>query len=69
MNQEKTPYIVFKVGPLPSKKICFICFNKSPSKMMKNASYSILKGLFVLIILKFLSWFFGRFEKTAWLGR
>ena len=26
-----------KVGLSPSKKICFICFNKSPLKMMKNA--------------------------------
>ena len=36
----------FKVGLSPSKKIKhFICFNDSPSKMMKNASYFILKAL------------------------
>ena len=35
------------------KKI-FICFNDSPSKMMKNAFF-ILKALFVLKIFEFLS--------------
>ena len=43
-----------KVGLSSSKKI-FICFNDSPSKMMKNAFYFILKALFVLKIFKFLS--------------
>ena len=33
----------------------FICFNHSPSKMMKNVFYFILKALFVLKIFKFLS--------------
>ena len=37
------------------KKIYFICFNDSPSKVMKNAFYFILKALFVLKILKLLS--------------
>ena len=37
------------------KKICFICFNGSPPKMMKNAFYFILKARFVLKIFKFLS--------------
>ena len=32
----------------PSKKNCFICFNKSLLKMTKNAFYFILKALFVL---------------------
>ena len=32
--------------------IFFICFNDSPSKMMKNAFYFILKALFVLKIFK-----------------
>ena len=50
-------------------KICFICFDDSPSKMMKNAFYFILKALFVLKIFKFLSWLFGHVEKTAWLER
>ena len=47
------------------KKNCFICFNKSPLKMMKNAFYFIFKALFVLKIFKFLSWFFDDVEKTA----
>ena len=51
-------------------KIFFIiCFNDSPSKMMKSAFYFILKALFVLKIFKFLSWLFGHVEKTAWLKR
>ena len=37
----------------------------SPWKMMKNAFYFILKALFVVKILKLLSWFFGYVEKTA----
>ena len=32
---------------------------------MKNAFYFILKGLFVLQIFKFLSWFFGHVGKIA----
>ena len=49
------------------KKICFICFNESPLKLMKNAFYFILNTLLVLKIFKFLSWLFGHVEKTAWL--
>ena len=52
---------------LPKKN--FICFNDTPSKMMKNAFYFILKALFVLKIFKYLSWLFGRVEKTTWLER
>ena len=55
-----------KVGSSTSKKK-FICLNHSPSKMMKNAFYFILKALFVLKIFKFLSWLFGHLEKTPWL--
>ena len=51
------------------KKTLFICFNDSPSKMMKNAFYFILKALFILNILKCLSWLFGHVEETAWLER
>ena len=51
------------------KYFFFICFNESPSKMMKNAFYFILKALFVLKIFKFLSWIFEHVEKTAWLER
>ena len=47
------------------KKVLFICFNESPLKMMKNAFYFILKALFVLKILNFLSWHFGHIEETA----
>ena len=50
-----------------SKKNCFICFNDSLSKMMKNAFHFILKALFILKIFKFLSWLFGHVEKMAWL--
>ena len=34
---------------------------------MKNAFCFVLKALFVLKIFKFLYWFFGHTEKTAWL--
>ena len=37
------------------KNDCFICVNESLLKMMKNVSYYILKGIFVLKIFKFLS--------------
>ena len=37
--------------------------------MMKNAFYFILKGFFVLEVIKFLSSIFGHVEKTAWLER
>ena len=55
-----------KVGLSPSKKK-IICCDESTLKMMKNAFYDTLKAIFVLVIFKFLSWFFGRVEKTAWL--
>ena len=45
---------MLKVGLSPSKKK-IICFNDSPSKVMINAFYFILKTLFVLKILKYLS--------------
>ena len=62
-------FLSVKVGLSPSKKKFIICFNDSPSKMMKNAFYFILKALFVLKIFKFLSWVFAHVEKTAWLER
>ena len=43
------------VGLSSSKKNCFICFNGSPLKIMKNAFYFTLKAFFVLKIFKFLS--------------
>ena len=53
--------IIIKVGLFQKKKkkkSCFICFNESPLKVikvkkLKNASYLILKALFVLKIFKF----------------
>ena len=36
---------------------------ESPLKMMKNAFYFMSKALFVLKILKFLSWLFGHVAK------
>ena len=51
------------------KTIFFICFNDSPSKMMKNAFHFIWKPLFVLKIFKFFSWLFAHVERTAWLER
>ena len=45
-------YYNLKSGSHPPKKISFICFNDSPSKMIKNAFYFNLKALFVLKIFK-----------------
>ena len=41
-------------GLLPFQKKCFICFNESPLKMMKNVVYFILKALWVYKIFRFL---------------
>ena len=66
-NGTKVSHIYLKWDShLPKKKI-IICFNDSPSKMMKNAFYFILKALFILKILKFLSRLFVHVEKTVWL--
>ena len=53
----------FKFRLSPSKKIVFICFNESPLKLMKNVFHLLLKALFVIEILKILSWLFGYVEK------
>ena len=58
-------HIELKVGISPSKKNCFIYFNVSPLRMMKNAFYFILKTLFVLKVFKFLSRRFGHVEETV----
>ena len=58
---------VLKSDSPPPKKFVIICFNDSPSKMMKKAFYFILKAHFFLKIFKFLSWHFEHVEKTAWL--
>ena len=47
------------------KKILFICFNDSPSKMMINAFYFVLKAFFILKIFKFSSWLFEHVEKKS----
>ena len=47
-------------------KNCFFLFNENPLKMKKNSFYFILKALFILKIIKLLSWLFGHVEKTAW---
>ena len=54
----------FKGRLSPFKKSCFICFNENPLKMMKNTFYFILKALFVVKILKYLSWLVGHVEKS-----
>ena len=65
----KTKTVPLKSDSHRPKIFIIICFNVSPSKMMKNAFYFILKALFVLKIFKFLSWLFGHVEKRAWLER
>ena len=52
-----------KVGLSSSKKVVFICFNKSPLKVLKHAFYFMSKALFVLEISTFLYWLFGHIEK------
>ena len=46
---------VFKVRHSSPRKNCFICFNESPLRMMKNAFYFIFKPLLVLKTFNFLS--------------
>ena len=59
-----------KVGLSPSpQKIILFSSMIALQKMMKNAFYFILKDLFVLKIIKFLSWLFVHVEKTTWLKR
>ena len=54
----------FKVKLSP---VAFIYFNKIHLKIMKNALYFMLKALFVLEIITFLSWIFDYVEK--WLDK
>ena len=58
----RNPFILKADSHLPKRNFCF---NDSPSKMMKNAFYFILKALFFLEIFKFLSRLFGYVGKTA----
>ena len=45
---------MLKVGLSTFKKVCFISFNQSLVKVVKNAFYLVLKALFVPRIFKFL---------------
>ena len=73
MNDGTIVFLTSLVIPLKSDcylpKFFFICFNNSPSNIMKNAFYFISKALFVLKICKILSWVFKHVEKTAWLEK
>ena len=42
--------LTFKVGFSLSRKICFICFNEIPLKMIKNAFYCILKDIQIFVL-------------------
>ena len=64
---KRTSNIYLKSDSHLPKKVCMICFIKSPLKLMKNAFYFISKALFVLKIFKFLSWLFGHVGRTVWL--
>ena len=61
--------VIIKSDSHLPKKVFIIYINDSPSKMMKNSFYFILKALFVLKIFNFLSRLFGHVEKTAWLEK
>ena len=63
-KKKKHGYIL-QVGLSPIKKNCFICFNESPLKMVKNIFYFILRALFDLKMFKLLSWLFGDIGKTS----
>ena len=52
LHENKVLKALLKVGRSPFQKNSFICFNDSPSKIMKNTFYFILKALFVLEIFK-----------------
>ena len=64
-SKHENTFISLKSDSHHPKKFVFICFNKSPLKVMKNAFYFILEALFVIQIFKFLSKGFGHIEKTA----
>ena len=56
---------LFKLGPSPSNKNCFISFNGNPLQTF----YFILKALFVLKTLKCLSWLCWSCDKTAFVQK
>ena len=53
---------------LTFQKNCVICLIESPLKMMKNVFYFILKAIFVLQVLKFLSWNWYEHQKNPLLS-
>ena len=55
----------FKVDSYLLEKNCFICFNESPSNMMKNAFYFTLEALFVLKIFNFFVLTFWSYIKNG----
>ena len=65
MKNTKNSEIKLKLDFHLPKNVCFICFSKSPLKMMKTAFYFILNALFVLKIFKFLTWLFSHVEKNG----
>ena len=56
-------YLLYLKSGSHLPKFFFIYFNKSLLKIMKYASYFVLKALFVVDIFKFLSWLSGYVEK------
>ena len=58
---------ILKSDSQPPKKNCFICFNESPLKMMKNVFSFYLKSSFRAQDIWIFVLNFGHVEKTAWL--
>ena len=58
-----------KVGFLPSEKNCFICFNGSSIKIIKNASDFILKAFSLSRYLLFSLDYLLYVKKASWLER
>ena len=54
-----------EIRTLTLQKEMYFCFIERPLKIMKTALYFILKSLFVLKILKLLSWIFGHAGKRS----
>ena len=55
---------VLKVGLSPSKTICFICFDESLLKLVKNAFYFNWKAFSVLKMFQFLCWLLSSYRKN-----
>ena len=59
--------IGFKIRLSPSKKICFVCFNQSLLKLIKNTFH--LKALFVLKIIEIFVLTFWSCRKSGWIRK